>query len=180
MGKLNKFIPDSRWVRYDPKTGLWIPSRKRIYLYWYKFLNIALLESSESVDMSRYSGWGTIDEIKSLKFDEWWSAHWIDLFGYPEGGSPRYELSTNRPKTDAVRYAYLVYTNRHRGSNWDIANWIQKFETSKRGVPVPSFAYASDGISSDPEGKMIVQSRVGRYMRQANVLLCNVKIGVFP
>ena len=36
-----RFDPRSKYVRYDKKSGLWITQRKRIYLYWFKFLRIA-------------------------------------------------------------------------------------------------------------------------------------------
>jgi hypothetical protein len=175
-----RFSPDSRWVRYDAATKLWIPNRKRIYLYWYKFLQLALSESPQRVDLEVYKDWGNLEYIASATFDEWWRSHWVDLFGYKDGESPKFSLSTSRPKTDAIRYAYLVYTNRHRGDNWDIACWIQKREVSRRGIPVPSFAYATEGIQFSVEDKLIVQSRVGRYKRQAKAILSNVCSGVFP
>lgn len=180
MKKPAKFLPDSRWVRYDAQSKLWIPNRKRIYLYWFKFLQLALTEKPDQVNMKAYKGWGSKNEILNAKFDVWWDAHWVELFGYPEGGQPRYALSTSRPKTDAIRYAYLVYTNQHRGSNWEIAQWIQKRETSQRGIPVPSFGYATEGVTYSAEDKLVVQSRVGRYRKQAQELVQHVAEGVFP
>ena len=42
------------------------------------------------------------------------------------GGTAKFSLTTNKPKADGIRYVLLVYENKHRGSNWDIAKWIAK------------------------------------------------------
>jgi hypothetical protein len=55
------------------------------------------------------------------------------------------------PKADGIRYALLVYENSHRGSNWDIAIYLQKEETRRR-YPVPSFTYAMEDL--DIKGNM--------------------------
>jgi hypothetical protein len=180
MKKHAKFVPDSRWVRYDKNAQLWIPNRKRIYLYWYKFLQLALVDGLTPARWGAYKGWGTPADILSQPFDAWWGEHWVDLFGYPEGGQPKFSLSTSRPKTDAIRYAYLVHIHRGRGDNWEIAQYIQKRETSKRGIPVPSFAYATEGVVYGAEDKLTVQSRVGRYKQMAQQIIDNVRDGTFP
>ena len=180
MKKHAKFVPDSRWVRYDKNAQLWIPNRKRIYLYWYKFLQLALVDGLTPVRWCAYKGWGTPADILSQPFDAWWDERWVDLFGYPEGGQPKFSLSTSRPKTDAIRYAYLVHIHKGRGDNWEIAQYIQKRETSKRGIPVPSFAYATEGVVYGAEDKLTVQSRVGRYKQMAQQIIDNVRDGTFP
>ena len=180
MVKPAKFLPDSRWVRYDKTTQLWIPNRKRIYLYWYKFLQLALVDGFTPVRWGAYKGWGKPADILSQPFDAWWDEHWVNLFGYPEGGKPKFSLSTSRPKTDAIRYAYLVHIHRDKGGNWEIAQYIQKRETSKRGIPVPSFAYATEGVDYGVEDKLTVQSRVGRYKKMAQQIIENVREGTFP
>lgn len=172
-----QFRPNSRQVKYDKKTQLWIPNRKRVYLYWFRFLQLALSEMPNQVNMNAYSSWGTVDEILNTKFDEWWSKHWVDLFGYPEGEQPKFSISTNRPKADAYRYALLVYTNRHRGTNLEIAQWVYNREMNKRGYGSPSLG---DFDAEEPDGRQVVQSRVGRYMRQAEKILSNVCQGIFP
>jgi hypothetical protein len=180
MKKISKFQPDSRWVRYDAKSQMWIPNRKRIYLYWYKYLQIVLSEYKNNLNWEIYSEWGTPEEILTTPFDIWWSKHWKNLFGYAEGKAPKYAISTMRPKTDAIRYALLVHQNRHRGNNWEIAKWLQHQESTKRGIPIPSFAYASSGVTAGTEDKMIIQSRVGRYKSLSNRIIKNVCQGVFP
>ena len=72
MIKPAKFRPDSRWVRYDKTTQLWIPNRKRIYLYWYKFLQLALVDGFTPVRWGAYKGWGKPADILSKPFDAWW------------------------------------------------------------------------------------------------------------
>ena len=123
---------DARTVRFDKKTKLWIPNRKRLFLYWYKFLQHALRDDNREVNMRKYRGWGSRETILTEKFDSWWSDRWIKLFGYPDDGKPKYSLSTNRPKTDAIRYALLVYENRHRGSNFEIGFWLETRELANR------------------------------------------------
>ena len=40
-----------------------------------------------------------------------------------------------------MRYALLVYENRHIGTNWDIACYLQERESRNR-FPIPSLAFA--------------------------------------
>lgn len=82
-----------------------------------------------------------------------------------EGDVPLFPLSTKQPKADGLRYAFLVYGNLHRGSNWDVAKWIAKSETSKRGAGLTdkTFYYALEDGSDGQDTKLVIQSRVGRY-----------------
>jgi hypothetical protein len=131
--KRKQFRPkDVRTVRYDKKTKLWIPNRKRLFLYWYKFLQHALKDDQRTVNMRKYSGWGSKETILTEKFDRWWADNWIRLFGYAEGKKPKFALSTNRPKSDAIRYALLIWENQHRGSNYEIGLWLEKKELRTR------------------------------------------------
>jgi hypothetical protein len=165
-----RFDPKSRWVKY--RDGLWIQSRKRLYLYWFKFLQHAERSPDHRVDWSKYGGWGGANVVLGSKFDEWWEERWKDLFGVKrEGDEPKFPLVTTRPKADGIRSALLVYENRHRGSNLEIADWVQK-EEFRRRYGVPSF---SDEI--DVQTK---QSRVGRYKRAANRYLSGICEGKFP
>ena len=135
--KPKRFDPKSRWVRY--RDGLWIPSRKRIYLYWFKFLQHAERDVTRIVNWKKYNGWGGSNYILASRFDDFWEDNWKKLFGVKDVFDlPKFPLSTDRPKPDGYRYALLVYENRHRGSNWDIAKWIAKREVSKRGAGLTS------------------------------------------
>ena len=181
--KLKRFDPKSRWVKYQ--DGLWIQSRKRIYLYWFKFLQIAEQDPKLKVDWKKYEGWGGANYVLGTKFDDFWKDNWKSLFGIKnEGDEPKFPLSTKQPKADALRYALLVYENKHRGSNWEIAIWIAKREVQKRGSGLTSSSlfYAREDMKEDysVEDKMIIQSRIGRYKKTAGKYLHNVCNGIFP
>lgn len=130
--KPKQFYPKSEWVRYDKKSKLWIPNRKRLYLYWFKYLQYAEKHSDYKVEWRKYRGWGGANYILGVKFDEFWNNNWMELFGYPEGKKPKYTLSTTRPKVDSYRYALLILENQHRGDNWEIALWLEKKESKTR------------------------------------------------
>ena len=180
--KPSRFDPKSRWVKYDKESQLWIPSRKRIFLYWFKFLQHAERDSSRKVNWKKYEGWGGANYILGTKFDDFWEQNWKELFGVKnEGDEPKFSLSTKQPKADGIRYALLVYENLHRGDNWKIAEWIAKREEQKRGAGVGgSFFYAREDVDSDFEMKQIMQSRVGRYKTASKKYLDNVCKGIFP
>ena len=178
-----RFDPRSKYVRYDKKSGLWITQRKRIYLYWFKFLRIAEQDPDYKVDWSKYTEWGGGNYILGTKFDEFWEEKWQSLFGVKVmGGTAKFSLTTNKPKADGIRYALLVYENKHRGSNWDIAKWIAKRETSKRGAGLTNytFHYALEDGSEGADTKLVIQSRVGRYKSAAKKYMANVCVGSFP
>ena len=93
--KPKRFDPRSRWVKYDKKSGLWFPSRKRVYLYWFKFLQIAEQDPDQTVDWSKYRGWGGSNEILGQKFGDWWKDHKKTLFAVQkEGDKPKFPLTT--------------------------------------------------------------------------------------
>lgn len=143
--KRKQFRPNSEYVRY--RDGIWIECRKRIYLYWFKFLQHAEESSEHKVNWRKYQDWGGRDAVMNMKFDDWWQEHWKHCFGIDEEkGRARYMVS-KRHKADGVRYALLCYENQHLGSNWEIAIYIQKIETQRR-YPVPKFTYALEGLET--------------------------------
>ena len=100
----------SRWNRYDKKSGLWIPSSKPIYTFWFKYLQHAERDTTRTVDWTKYDGWGGADTILNIKFDAWWKTHWKDLFGYElDKTEPKHPLSTTKPQLDGIKYSLLVY-----------------------------------------------------------------------
>jgi len=105
----------SKWIRY--KNGFWIPSRKRNYLYWFKFLQHAEQSSAHQVDWTKYPGWGGANEVLGSRFDEWWEPRWEKMFAFPtrtpDQTKGKFLLSTNKPKTEAIRMALLVYEYRN-------------------------------------------------------------------
>jgi len=189
--KPKRFKPRSRWVKY--RDGLWIPHRKRVYLYWFKYLQIAEQDPDRKVDWRKYRGWGGSNEVLGSKFDDWWDRHWKDLFAVEnEGDEPKFSLTTTKPKVDGYRTAMLVHENRDFGSNWEIAVKVQKIE-ERKGLSIQTFYHASsdshlgtDRTIADETGKnsndlkLKIQSRVGRYKKLANRILDNVCDGRFP
>ena len=106
----------SRWKRRDKGSGLWISSNKRIYFYWFRFLQHAAEDPNRVVDWSLYESWGGKDVILNTKFDAWWNKRWKTLFGYKEGETtPLYPLSKapsgkrTRPQPEGIRFALRVY-----------------------------------------------------------------------
>jgi hypothetical protein len=194
----------SEWVRY--RDGLWIPQRKRTYLYWFKFLQEAELSSEYQVDWSKYPGWGGAEVILNQKFDVWWEERWKALFAVASRGAPkseeRFPLSTSQPKTEAIRISLLVWqlrntppdyepsetfrinqnnTNRkkaqRRGGN-TLAIARKLIATEKRkATPLVGIDPTRRNISGSTENE--IQSRVGRYLRSAKQTLTNVCAGSF-
>ena len=130
MTTKKRYDPRNRWsAKYRKDEKLWIASRKITYLYWFKFLQLAEKEPGKRVDWRKYKLWGGKKVVMETKFDDWWKIYWIDCFGIEkEGDTPKYPLTTKRPKTDAIRYALRLYENKHRGSSWDIAIYLKKNE----------------------------------------------------
>ena len=180
----------SRWVKYDRKSKLWIQSNRRIYFYWYSFLQHAEKDPNRNVDWSVYDGWGGSDVVLNTKFDVWWRKRWKDLFGIPnEGDIPKFPLTTNRPKENGLRYSLMVYENRDKGDLWEIAKHIAKREGRKRklGLTSLAFEYATHKYRKQKQNaeessyrKRYTQSKVGRYKRKAETILDNVCEGRFP
>ena len=126
------------WVRY--KDGHWIPHRKRVYLYWFKYLQEAERSDSFQVDWSKYEGWDGANSVLGQKFDDWWSDNWVDLFGTKDrSGSPRFAISTKQPKTEALRLSLLCWQRRDapvwgkRGNALSIAKQVYEYELGISG-----------------------------------------------
>lgn len=49
-----------------------------------------------------------------------------------------FQYLLKKAKPDGYRYSLPVYKNRNRGPDWEIAKWISKRETSKRGTGLTS------------------------------------------
>ena len=176
----------SRWVKYDRKSKLWIQSNKRIYVYWFKFLQYAENDSNRQVDWSEYEGWGGADVVLNTKFDAWWNKRWKTLFGYKlDETEPMYSLSTDKPQPDGVRYSLLVYElkdapllNGHPdvdrgmvGDSWEIAKRIAVLEYPKRREK------GKKDKSYKPEewGFNIARKSIARELRKTNPVEFNKK-----
>ena len=79
---MSRFVPNSKYVKY--RDGTWIEWRKRIYLYWCKFLRHAEQSSDHKVQWNKYRAWSGKNAVMNMKFDDWWEDHWKDCFGIDE------------------------------------------------------------------------------------------------
>lgn len=105
--------PTNPYNKYDKSVGLWIRARKRVFFYWFRFLQAAERSDSYTVDWTHYERWGGRDEVmKDVKrdFDKWWATHWQTLFGTVERrGEPLMKLSEKRISAESYGYAYQIY-----------------------------------------------------------------------
>ena len=189
---------DWRWIRYRDK--LWIPHRKRTYLYWFKFLQEAERSPDYKVNWNKYRGWGGSNVILGQKFDYWWEDRWKDLFGVKDPNQKtkiKFPISTTQPKTEAIRISWLVWLHRDtppdyvprlsqygggtyypkRGSNnLAIARKIIATEKRKQTYLYP--------LNPDDEYQLnedkTIQSLIGRYKRRGRTITENVCEGRFP
>lgn len=187
------------WIRY--KDGYWIPHRKRLYLYWFKYLRHAEQSTEYTVDWSQYPGWGGAEAILQLKFDDWWRDNWTLLFASQNrSDQPRFVLSTKQPKTEAIRLSLLCWERRNaptwgkRGNALSIARKVYEYELGISGEKAPrlgedEFTAASmnpdtfqvfDGADSFVSDPQRLQSIVSRYLKNAQRYLSNVCAGTFP
>lgn len=163
----------SDYIRY--RNGKWIKARKRIYLYWYKYLQLAEADTDFEVDWTKYRGWGGRRVVLNQKFDVWWEQRWERLFGIAnKNNEPRYALITTQTKAEAIRLDLLVYENRHKGSHHAIADFLRK-DQERRKRRVSSTLKVEDVESYE---KAIVV--VSRHMKRAKQRLERVCEGKFP
>ena len=193
----------SRWNRYDKKSGLWIPTSKPLYTFWFKYLQHAERDTTRTVDWTKYDGWGGAETVLNTKFDAWWKTHWKDLFGYElDKTEPKYPLSTTKPQLDGIKYSLLVYELRKENPSveyWELAKEIAAKEYPRRrdkGKRDPnfkpehwSFNIARPSVGREiwkrdkrefGEKKRVLSSRMGRYLKSAETHLDNVCKGIFP
>lgn len=193
-----------KWIRY--RDGIWIPHRKRTYLYWYKFLQEAERSSEFKVNWNKYRGWGGSNVVLGQKFDMWWEERWKDLFGIKDPNNKsvvKFPLSTNQPKTEAIRLRLLVWmhrdipadyvpralgikqiTYRKRGGNHlAIARKIIATEKRKETylAPLdPDATWNVDGKEMLQNDDKIISSLIGRYKRDTRKTIEKVCEGSFP
>ena len=186
------------WIRY--KNGYWIPHRKRVYLYWFKYLQEAERSTDYFVNWNKYKGWGDAKEILETKFDDWWQNHWVDLFGTQvRSDQPKYLISTKQPKTEALRLSLLCWQRRDapvwgkRGNALSIAKEVYEYELGISGEKTPRYGQDEFTAGSmnpytfkvldggeyvlDPQR---LQSIVSRYLKNAKKYLKNVCECQFP
>jgi hypothetical protein len=186
------------WIRY--KDEYWISHRKRVFLYWFKYLREAEQNPEFTVDWSKYAGWGGANLILGSKFDDWWRDHWVELFGTKDrSAQPKFTISTKQPKAEALRLSLLCWQRRDapvwgkRGNALSIAKQVYEYELGISGEKRPR--YGDDEFtagSMNPDGyksmsslegsadKQRLQSIVRRYLKNGRRYLNNVCEGRFP
>ena len=183
------------------RDGLCLQHRKRVYLYWFKFLQQAILSPEHKVVMGAYSGWGTKQKIIETKFDNWWDDNWKELFGTKDRSeTPKFPISTTRVKTEALRLSLLCWERRDapvwgkRGNALSIAKQDYEYELGISGEKKPRYTDENfDASFMNPEEedvshwdndelphKQRLQSIVSRYLKNARKYLANVCKGQFP
>ena len=197
----------SEWIRY--KDVLWIPHRKRTYLYWFKFLQEVERSPDHKVNWRKYRGWGGANEVMGSKFDEWWNEHWKELFAVPSKGVPRekqkFPLNTKQPKTEAIRISWLVWMHRDTDPNYRPKNLkerlgdggrdVDHYKQKKRGsnhIAIARKIIATEKrqqtylLPIDPDSDLntnedkTIASLIGRYKHRAKKIVENVCEGNFP
>ena len=154
----------SNWVRY--RDGRWIPTRKRIFLYWHKFLISCELSDEYEVNWDAYKGWGGSNYILGNKFDTFWEENWKELFSTENrDDEPRYNISTKSPKADAYKMRLKCYELRHLET--DV---IAKRTGLDWGA---TYAYGDSSY-------VVYRNLVNRHLRAAKKHLKNVSQGSFP
>ena len=158
----------SNWVRY--RDGRWIPTRKRVFLYFFKFLVEAEKSDEYQVDWSKYEGWGGSNYILGNKFDTFWEENWKELFSTESrDDEPRYNISTKAPKADAYKLRLKIWSYRHLDSVQEIS--------VKVGLDREENLH-SDFMrtTQDPDIRRVTL----RHMQKAKEHLKNVSQGSFP
>ena len=179
----------SEFVRYT--DGLWISHRKRVFFYWFKFLQEAEKSDEYQVDYSKYKGWGNSNYIIATKFDDFWNENWKSLFALKnKGDKAKFSVASARVKTEGIRLALLCWQKRHSKSALSIAKKVYEYELGISGEKKARYsqdefsAYNLKTEGQDADGfdidKQLIQSHISRYMKRAKGYLKNVSIGVFP
>ena len=164
----------SEFRKYDRESRLWISGYYVMYGYWYKFLQYAERDTIQTVDWSKYQGWGGAETVLNTPFRKWWLENWKDLFGVENpSDKSKFSMSSDRTKPVAVKVALRVYENKHRGNSLDIYDFLRtKYADSDMGS-LNGYAFEAQSIKER-------NRTVKRYMTQAETILDNVCIGKFP
>ena len=155
-------ITDGKYLTYKEelflrhKDGWFIPNRKRVYLYWFKFLQEAEKSSKHTVDWNYYSSWGNATNFTSLKFDDWWEENWQVLFGSKQSKvlvtAQKYPIQKmSKRKFERVRLSYLAYSLRHTPINY-VEDEVLRFHGRQTGKP-NYHVNPYDPIERQPESK---------------------------
>tara|TARA_E500000178_G_scaffold355430_1_gene428036 strand:- start:148 stop:732 length:585 start_codon:yes stop_codon:yes gene_type:complete len=186
-------------LRYNKKWKTWIPHRKRLYLYWYKFLVLAEQSPDYKVKWNKYKDWGGSNYILGVSFNEFWEDRGRKLFATKERvGTPKFNLTTKQPKTESIRLSLLVYNKwDSKKSKIKIGQEVYEYEygisKEKRERKEARYStFNAQHLSVDTErmnpqtgelsypSDMQIQQDVRKYYRRARKMMKSVSEGVFP
>ena len=132
------------------RDGLYIKHRKRVYLYWFKFLQEAEKSPDHKVRWVAYRGWGGSNEILGTKFDDWWEDNWKGLFGVRTiPGVPKFDIQ-KKVRLERIRLSYLAYMLRDTPNDY-IQKERLRFHGSQMGRGAGELAY--DPVSNTRQSK---------------------------
>ena len=174
----------NRYNRYDAESQLWIEARKRIFLYWFRYLQEAEASPDYEVDWRRYDAWGgraAVYPPRSGDFDEFWQASWKTLFGMPTRDStPLFPLSIRNTQADHHRATLLVYQiSRTHPQKTN----IQVLDEARARIPDDCgsrYLLNLKRLAVDPGQYEYAARTVSRLRRGAQDRLQNVCRGQFP
>ena len=139
-------------VKY--RDGLWIPYRKRNYVYWYNFLQHAERSSHHKVNWNKYKGWGGANYVLGTKFNDFWEEKWKELFGLKNKNDEQKYPFRIQPKTDGIRLSLLCWEQRSKlkdpnkkGQVIEIARKVYQYETGLSGEKRPRYYQGEFDVS---------------------------------
>ena len=183
-------------LRYNKEWKRWIPQRKRVYLYWFKFLQHAERSQDYFVDWKQYQGWGGSNYILGVDFNTFWKDKGKQLFSIKERNQePKFPITTKQPKTEGIRLSLLCYEKNAKDKPYlKIAKEVYEYELGISGEKRPRYPegeFGADKLHKDAEwytkdgevkkpSNVDLQKAVGRYLKRSRRILQCVCKGMFP
>ena len=107
-----------RW-RGDDEHRL--PAQKvEPYRLWFEFLKLASKDPEIQIDKRFYQRWGSFD----ADFDDWWSAHWRDLFSVDIGVRVCGPAKQQRNASKAISYSEFLSIKIRSGPSFRSPNFL--------------------------------------------------------
>jgi hypothetical protein len=173
---------DSKKIRTVNDERIYLSSYKRTYLYWFLFLQDCANDPvrKNKVNWDKYKGWGGQNYIIGTKFDNFWNEKWVDLFGFKEGGKPKFKINQDKPKNENLRFQWLCHQNREK-DKLKIWKKIDDIERQRYDRRIRFKDKIKDGfLTNTSEGDGEVRSRIGRFIRGADDLMDSICDGCYP
>ena len=111
------------------KTHLLPAHQVEPYRLWFEFLQLASKDNTLTIDRTVYARWGKYDE---LKFKDWWTSHWRDLFAVDLGVREVTHLQgDDKPSAKEVVVRIPLYQDRKR-SLAQVSEILERYGASER------------------------------------------------